>query len=91
MSDATLNKEATRAINYKQLKVTSSVFKENEMIPAKYTCDGVNVSIPLDIKHIPEEAKCLALIVDDPDAPICSTPRHAHAPRLAHATRRTVP
>ena len=69
MSNATLNKEATRAINYKQLKVTSPVFKENEMIPAKYTCDGVNVSIPLDIKHIPEEAKCLALIVDDPDAP----------------------
>lgn len=69
MSDSTLNKEATRAINYKPLKVTSPVFKENEMIPAKYACDGVNVSIPLDIKHIPEEAKYLALIVDDPDAP----------------------
>ena len=70
MSDTTLIKEATRAINYKQLKVTSPVCEENEMIRSKYTCDGVNVSLPLDIKHIPEEAKCLALIVDDPDAPI---------------------
>ena len=72
MSNATLNKEATRAIDYKHLKVSSPVFKENEMIPAKYTCDGVNVSIPLNIKHIPEEAKCLTLIVDDPDAPIAA-------------------
>ena len=72
MSNATLNKEATRAIDYKHLKVSSPVFKENEMIPAKYTCDGVNVSIPLNIKHISEEAKCLALIVDDPDAPIAA-------------------
>ena len=72
MSNATLNKEATRAIDYKHLKVSSPVFKENEMIPAKYTCDGVNVSIPLNIKHIPEEAKCLVLIVDDPDAPIAA-------------------
>lgn len=70
MGNSTVNTEATRAIYYKQLKVTSPAFKENEMIPSKYTCDGVNVSIPLDIKHIPEEAKCLALIVDDPDAPI---------------------
>ena len=55
MSNATLNKDATRAIDYKQLKVTSPVFKENEMIPAKYTCDGGNVSIPLDITHISEK------------------------------------
>ena len=70
MGNSTINTEATRAIYYKQLIVTSPVFKENEMIPAKYTCDGVNVSLPLDIKHISEEAKCLALIVEDPDAPI---------------------
>lgn len=69
ISKATLNKEVPSAINYKQLKVSRAVFKENEMIPAKYTCDGVNVSITLDIKHVPEEAKCLAFIVDDPDAP----------------------
>ena len=70
MSNTTVHTEATRAVDYKLLIVTSPVFKENEMIPVKYTCDGINVSPPLNIEHIPEEAKCLALIVDDPDAPI---------------------
>ncbi len=62
--------EATRAVDYKQLKVTSTAFHHEEIIPEKYTCDGKNVNPPLDIEHIPEEAQCLALIVDDPDAPI---------------------
>lgn len=39
------------------------------MIPAKYTCDGDNVSPPLVFEDIPPDAKSLALIVDDPDAP----------------------
>lgn len=54
----------------KQLHVSSDAFKQGEMIPSKYTCDGKNISPPLDISNIPEEAKCMALIVDDPDAPI---------------------
>jgi len=65
-----VNTEATRAVDYKQLKVSSIEFQNEEMIPLKYTCDGRNINPPLDIEHIPEEAKCLALIVDDPDAPI---------------------
>lgn len=63
------NEEATKAIDYKSLKVSSSAFGDNAMIPAPYTCDGINISPPLDIEHIPEEAKSLVLIVDDPDAP----------------------
>jgi Raf kinase inhibitor-like YbhB/YbcL family protein len=63
------NQEATTAINYKRLKVTSSAFEENGMIPAGYTCDGKNISPPLTIEHVPAETKCLALIIDDPDAP----------------------
>ena len=65
-----VNIEATRAVDYKQLKVTSAAFEDGQMIPSKYTCDGNNINPPLDIKNIPEEAQCLALIVDDPDAPI---------------------
>jgi Raf kinase inhibitor-like YbhB/YbcL family protein len=61
--------EAEKAVNYKLLKVTSEAFDHQGMIPAKYTCDGANISPPLDIDHIPEEAKSLVLIVDDPDAP----------------------
>ncbi len=57
-------------VDYKLLRVTSTVFKENEFIPSEYTCDGTNINPPLDIEDIPEEAKCLCIIVDDPDAPI---------------------
>jgi Raf kinase inhibitor-like YbhB/YbcL family protein len=68
MSDLAIHTNATRAVDYRHLKVSSTAFKNEEMIPSKYTCDGNNVNPPLDIEHIPEEAKCLVLIVDDPDA-----------------------
>jgi Raf kinase inhibitor-like YbhB/YbcL family protein len=61
-------KHEAKEVDYKLLKITSTAFKENEIIPVKYTCDGINVSPPLDIEHIPEEAKSLVVIVDDPDA-----------------------
>ncbi len=61
--------EAEKSVNYKLLKVSSGAFENEGMIPAKYTCDGENINPPLDIEHIPEEAQCLVLIVDDPDAP----------------------
>lgn len=65
-----IHTEVTRAVDYKQLKVSSTAFQNEGMIPLKYTCDGTNINPPLDVEHIPEEAKCLALIVDDPDAPV---------------------
>ena len=70
MSDSSLNKEAIKAVDYKRLKVSSTAFQDEGMIPSKYTCDGRNINPPLDIKQIPEEAKCMVLIVDDPDAPL---------------------
>jgi Raf kinase inhibitor-like YbhB/YbcL family protein len=51
------------------MKLTSSAFAEGEMIPAKYTCDGDNVSPPLKWEGVPEKARTLALFVVDPDAP----------------------
>ena len=51
------------------IKVTSTAFKEGEMIPAKYTCDGEDVSPPLAFGEVPEKTLSLALICDDPDAP----------------------
>jgi Raf kinase inhibitor-like YbhB/YbcL family protein len=56
--------------DFKLMKITSTSFRDNGPIPVKYTCDGINISPPLDIEHIPDEAKSLAIIADDPDAPI---------------------
>jgi Raf kinase inhibitor-like YbhB/YbcL family protein len=52
------------------MKITSPDFKNNELIPKKFTCDGENVSPCLVIESIPPQAKNLALIIDDPDAPM---------------------
>lgn len=52
------------------LSFTSSAFENNGMIPAKYTCDGDRkLSPPLVIGGVPEGAKSLVLIMDDPDIP----------------------
>ena len=48
----------------------SSVFKENERIPKVYTCEGQDINPPLKFKGLSSEAKSIAIIVDDPDAPI---------------------
>jgi Raf kinase inhibitor-like YbhB/YbcL family protein len=52
------------------ITITSSAFKEGQMIPAKYTCDGDNISPPLNWQQVPKGVKSFALICDDPDAPI---------------------
>lgn len=53
-----------------EIKITSSAFEEGGMIPAKYTCDGADVSPPLQWDAVPQGSKSIALICDDPDAPM---------------------
>lgn len=55
--------------NSNGLKIRSVAFSDGGHIPAKYTCEGENVSPPLEFTGIPENTKSLALIVEDPDAP----------------------
>ncbi|HID42216.1 MAG TPA: YbhB/YbcL family Raf kinase inhibitor-like protein [Archaeoglobaceae archaeon] len=47
-----------------------SIFNNGGEISSKYTCDGMDVSPPLQISGVPDEAKTVAIIVDDPDAPV---------------------
>jgi len=49
--------------------ISSLAFKDGERIPAKYTCEGLNVSPPLQWTEPPAGTVSFALIVDDPDAP----------------------
>jgi len=51
------------------LTITSPAFSEGTDIPVKYSCKGENVNPALKIESIPSEAKSLAVIVEDPDAP----------------------
>lgn len=51
------------------MKIESDAFQNGSVIPLKYTCDGEKISPALSFHGIPENAKSLALILEDPDAP----------------------
>lgn len=52
-----------------KLRITSPAFRDNERIPAKYTCEGEDVSPQLVVENVPAGTKSLALVMEDPDAP----------------------
>ncbi|MBI2340966.1 MAG: YbhB/YbcL family Raf kinase inhibitor-like protein [Deltaproteobacteria bacterium] len=52
------------------LEIKSSAFDHNASIPQKYTCDGQDISPPLQWSGAPSGAQSFVLINDDPDAPV---------------------
>ena len=52
------------------MRLSSPEFKNNDFIPKKFTCQGEDINPALIMEDIPKETKSLALIVDDPDAPM---------------------
>ncbi len=52
------------------LSISSQAFQEGESIPARYTCEGDDVSPPLRWDEPSQGTRSLALIMDDPDAPV---------------------
>ena len=57
------------------LILTSAAFQHEGEIPAKYTCEGDDISPALSWAEVPGGAASLALIVDDPDAPDPKAPK----------------
>src|SRR2546423_10657292 len=60
------------------LKVTSSEFQQGGSIPSQYTCEGKDSSPPLSWSGVPSNAKTVAMIVDDPDAPDPAKPQRVY-------------
>jgi hypothetical protein len=57
------------------LALTSTAFRHDGSIPAVYTCQGKDSSVPLAWSGLPAGTRSLALIVDDPDAPDPAAPK----------------
>jgi hypothetical protein len=57
------------------MTLTSPAFEQNGQIPSKYSCEGEDISPPLAWDGVPEGAKSLVLIIDDPDAPDPKAPQ----------------
>ena len=70
MNHFSLTAEKVKADTYKKMEVTSALFNHHDFIPRRYTCDGKNVNPSLDLGQIPRKTASLAIIVDDPDAPV---------------------
>ena len=58
--------------------LTSPAFAANGSIPAKYTCEGADISPPLEWSGAPSGTRSVALIVDDPDAPDPAKPQRVY-------------
>jgi Raf kinase inhibitor-like YbhB/YbcL family protein len=52
-----------------RIRLTSPAFAENAPFPPRFTCDGDEVSPPLEWTGVPKQTRSLALLMEDPDAP----------------------
>jgi Raf kinase inhibitor-like YbhB/YbcL family protein len=64
-----------RAEEIMALTLKSSAFDNGGEIPSRYTCEGEDVSPSLVWTGVPETARSLVLIIDDPDAPDPKAPK----------------
>jgi Raf kinase inhibitor-like YbhB/YbcL family protein len=57
------------------LTLKSGAYADGDTIPARYTCEGEDISPPLEWSGVPDGARSLVLLIDDPDAPDPRAPR----------------
>lgn len=74
-SMATSARQPSEGSTTSSLKITSPAFASMGAIPKKYTCEGAEVSPPLEWSGAPAGTKSYALIEDDPDAPDPAAPK----------------
>ena len=74
------------------MRIISSAFADGTPIPRRYTCDGEDISPPLEWTGVPASTRSFVVLCDDPDAP-GGTWRHwaAFDTRPARPTRRRRP
>jgi len=60
----------TNNFNKNSMRITSPNFNENDYLTVAFTCDGEGINPQLNFEKVPENAKSLVLIMDDPDAPM---------------------
>ncbi len=65
----TMQEKKEKDVNM-QFKITSQAFEDGGIIPKKYTCDAEDISPPLKWESVPEGTESLAIVCDDPDAPM---------------------
>lgn len=63
---------STKSVQRKEVKqmTISSAFKDGDLIPKKYACEGQDINPEIVVSNVPEGAKTIAIICEDPDAPI---------------------
>ena len=62
--------EASPSMEEGAMRLTSTAFEHEGDIPARFTCDGEDISPALSIEGLPAETVSLVLVMDDPDAPV---------------------
>lgn len=63
------NKDTIEEVTMQTISITTEAFISGENIPSRFTCEGSDISPPLSWKGVPADAKSIALIMDDQDAP----------------------
>lgn len=65
-----IEKNTKEVTTMQNISISAEAFQTGGAIPEEYTCDGSDVSPALSWRGIPANAKSIALIMDDPDAPM---------------------
>ena len=66
------------------LTLSSSAFEHGQAIPRRYSCEGDDISPPLEWAGTPAATKSMALLVEDPDAPDPARPKRVWVHSLVY-------